>query len=510
MATRNPSGFLDPIRTRQFPGSSGYWWSSPTNAVPNQALVDGGLRPGDAARQRIDRGYFLPPGQTSAGGPYTGWGEWWKWGQPGQPGTRFDGTPGPGGGLNDQDYTSVVHPKFGNVAGLDFNAMIGGYGKALNDVPLPKYTNTLNEVQKAQETVPAAFDEYGKALDTSLAHAQTDFDPRYSSLTSGYAGIQRGIGGGFNTATNQYTAGLADITARDYAGAQEFNQGQQDLYNRIAAENAKQFSKFNMGTNSNAGLSSAALGGLINSNSRAALDLELAGIEYNRRAREAEQGRLGLAQGAEQARAGFLSGQEQNIYGQQRADIDQAQRRQEYLQRITQEVGGLRLDAALRKSPALLQAAQAVSAAYNLSLDDIMKRAQTTEGLLRLLSQANYTGVELRGGANVSQPVGYDMTGLPNRYAPPIRTGNDLGRGTNSGQADIDRTAPGPNFGGLTDLQRAQAYAAGAQYQPQRRLQAPSYGENYGPPTETGWGYINGRYTGAGADEWNAPWPPGT
>lgn len=516
------SGFLDPIGTRQFPGSSGYWWSSPTNAVPNQAIAPGGLYPGDAARQRIGRDYgpdFDPYNQPNVSGPYSGWGPY------GSVGTRYGGGDYRGGPAQydpvtgrvrtdanptgDPRFNSIVQPKY---PGTNLNDVIGGLSKTLQDTPLPKYGDTLAQFQKASSAIPGAFSDYqnvvGPAAFDQYAAGQRAYDPQYAGLTKGYLGTSGGIGGRYDTATGGYEGGLTDLTARDYGQQANFDKAQEDVYGRIAAENQKAFSKYGIGTNSNAGLSSAGLAGLITSNSDAAVRLNLAKQQRMDEAMQREQQRLGLGYGAEQARAGFQLGRGQYDYAAQQADVARAQLNAQQVQALRTQTAGLSLDAALRQAPALAAAAESAARLQNLPVDDILKRAQTVEGLIRLLGQANYTGVELRGGANVSQPQYFNNNGLPNRYGPATGTGGGSTNGAAGGEMRYD-----PKTGQMRLYSRDEMNAV--------RASSPQYtGRGIVPNRYDQGGWAGGGFVGSGGEvtgvgnfgqgmDWNAAYDRG-
>ena len=417
-------GFLDPLDTKQFPGSSGYWWGQGTNSMPGTQI--NGRLPGQTALERqaraveAEKGYYHSmPGVVRSGGPYTGWDD------------RYGGGIDPRGPNNGGDprFNSLVVPKF---PGMDFG--IEGMNKSLQSTPLPKYGETLSAVQKGAEALPGAFDRYSQEIDpTAYAAGQRGFNPQYNALTGGYENASRGYGTRFDTAGEGYQGDLGDLTRRDYEQQANFDKAQEDVYGRIAAGNQKAFSKYGIGTNSNAGLSSAGLSGLITSNSDAAVRLNLAKQARMDEAMGREQQRLGLGYGVEQNRYAADRQLETDIYGRRTADVERAQATERHLEEIKRATAGMNLEAAIRKVPTLAAAAADLARVQNMPLDDILKRAQTVEGLIRLMQQANYTGAELVGGANVSQPQYFDNNGLPNRYGPNIgNSGGGGGTGTNN------------------------------------------------------------------------------
>jgi len=402
-------GFLDPLDTKQFPGSSGYWFGQGTNS-PSGVQINGRL-PGQTALERQARQVEAERFPDRYGGSVVN-------GVASLP--RSD----------DPRFRALQVEKF---PGMGFNDVIGDLSKNLKSVPLPKYGDTLKAVSTAAGGLSGAFDRYSQDIDpTAYAAGQRGFNPAYANLTGGYANKAYGIGDRYDEATGGYTGGLDDLTRRDYEQQANFDRAQEDVYGRIAAGNQRAFSKFGMGTNSNAGLSSAGLSGLITSNSDAALRLNLAKQQRMDEAMGREQQRLGLGYGAEQARAGFQLPLERDIYGQQVANVERAQATERHLEEIKRATAGMNLEAAIRKVPTLAAAAADLARVQNLPLNDIMQRAGTVEGLIRLLQQANYTGAELIGGANVSQPQYFDNNGLPNRYGPQVGNGGGTSTGTNN------------------------------------------------------------------------------
>jgi hypothetical protein len=475
--SRTATGFLDPIETLQYPGSSGRWATSGTNS-PSREYLPGLGYAGDAARARM--GGSTRPGNSA----------WWN------PAATPTGT----------GFTSLVQPKFPG-AGYE-DAITGLMNDLKSNSALPDYKQTLSAVTSANKDLPGAFDKYQGALNIDdYAAGQRGLNPAFENLTAGYSDTARGIGTRYGQTVQDYTGAGGAVLDANLENARQFRDTEipasiADALGTVG-KNLKLYDFANPG-----GYNSAipAIGG--REAVRATLPFRL---EANRNYGNALMARLpflGDVASRNASLAGFNLGNESNIYGQQQGDIIRRQQTEDKIQNLKVQTAGLSLEAAIRKAPTLAAGAYELSRLYNLPVEDIMRRAQALGVVLGLQGQANYTGVEQNGGANVVEPQYFNNMGLPSRY------GNT--RTATNGNA---QQGTGPNATGWQDWnanqpQQAAAAARNYLYTPEGRQ---DYYDTYGNPapitsryaggggnTGGGWGYVNGQYIGAGAGAWNA------
>ncbi len=408
-------------------------------------------------------------------------------------------------------YTPVVTSKF---PGMGYEGDTTNLLTTTRNTPLPNYSDTLKQFTDAQGQIGGAFNRYKAGLDIGgYAAGQNALVSGLQPMAAGTNAALGGIGGRYDAATGQYTTGLNDLTQRDYGQQANYDAAQNDVYNRIAAGNNRAFSKFQIGTNSNAGLSSGAVGNLISANSDAAVRLNLAKQQRMDEAISRDQQRQGLGYGAQQANLGFQTGITQDIYGRNyNAQYQQPMAVQDKVQSLKLAVNQQGLEAAIKQAATMRDGAIMLQQITGLPIEDLQRRIAAYSGIANFHNQTSYTAVQ-GPRTYLNSPQGQSYPGpVPSRYdspqngAPP---GFENGIGPNQ-RALMAREA---------QQQNAQAGAPGSPFPTLARnpISDPNNYSRYGnsipfdPNRQSGgWGYSNGQYIGQDANEWNQPWPVGT
>lgn len=471
------AGFLDPMETRQFPGSSGYWATSGTNAVANQNLFAGGGRPGDAAR------FAMNPTSRYPGVTYN---------------TR---TPAPTSG------SAALYEPIAITKNPWLKDFVGSLQTDLNKASstMPDFSKILADMQSSRSGINTSFDRYSDAmnLDDYIA-AQRGGDAELRGRTDMLAGDVAGL-------SNRYGDVLADYERRgqgaldtELANARDFSdrlipQAVQDAYSQVQ-KNAKLYDFATPG-----GYSSGLAGKIASESTRAALPFMLEGSRYTGNvlakqlpfASDVASRQSNKITGFDYPAASQMYDRYGNVIGQEKATAAN-------IQQMQMAVAREGVDMAIRRHVTDFQSAQMLAQAANLPVQVIMERAQAAGVLGGMSPLYQYEDVEYLPGANVRSPSYFNnsLPGYPQSRYGNTTTSNSGGGGGGGGGGNrytADPRAAGSGFipdwmQGLTPAQ-LQAYDRNMTGQ----RQAPGLQSN----TDGGWGYVNQNFIGQDADWWN-------